>query len=116
MTVEQIIRFTRPFFPAWRDELERRYLEIFALPLRRKDLGAVERYALLLALSHGAEFVILDEPTEGLDPAVTEIVLRELVALCAPEGSTIFFSSHQLGEVELIADHVANHRSRTYHG
>jgi ABC-2 type transport system ATP-binding protein len=36
MTVGQIIRFTRPFFPGWRDDLERRYLEVFELPLNRK--------------------------------------------------------------------------------
>jgi ABC-2 type transport system ATP-binding protein len=62
---------------------------------------------LLLAICHGAELLILDEPIEGLDPAVTEIVLRELVALPASEGTSIFFSSHQLAEVERIADHVA---------
>jgi ABC-2 type transport system ATP-binding protein len=111
MTVRQIIRFTRPFFPGWRDDLERRYLEIFDLPPNRKisalSKGMRTGVMLLLAISHGAELLILDEPTEGLDPAATEIVLRELVALSASEGTTIFFSSHQLAEVEQIADQVA---------
>jgi ABC-2 type transport system ATP-binding protein len=111
MTVEQIIRFTRPFFPGWRDDLERHYMQIFDLPPNRKisalSKGMRTSLMLLLALSHGAELLILDEPTEGLDPAVTEVVLRELVALQSSEGTTIFFSSHQLGEVEQIADHVA---------
>jgi len=48
----------------------------------------------------------LDEPTDGLDPAATEDVLRELVDISASEGTTMFFSSHQLSEVELIADHI----------
>jgi ABC-2 type transport system ATP-binding protein len=111
MTVRQTIGFARPFFPAWRDDLERRYLEIFDLPPNRKvsalSKGMRTGLMLLLAMSHGAELLILDEPTEGLDPAVTEAVLRELVALTASEGTTIFFSSHQLVEVEQIADHVA---------
>jgi ABC-2 type transport system ATP-binding protein len=111
MTVEQMIRFTRPFFPGWRDDMERRYLEIFDLPLRRKisalSKGMRTGLALLLAISHGAELLILDEPTDGLDPAVTDTLLRELVALPVSEGTTIFFSSHQLAEVEQIADHVA---------
>jgi ABC-2 type transport system ATP-binding protein len=111
MTVEQIIRFTRPFFPGWRRDLERRYLEIFDLPPNRKisalSKGMRTSLMLLLAICHGAELLILDEPIEGLDPAVTEIVLRELVALPASEGTTIFFSSHQLAEVERIADHIA---------
>jgi ABC-2 type transport system ATP-binding protein len=110
MTVEQIIRFTRPFFPKWRDDLEQRYLKMFELPPKRKipDLskGMRSKLMLLLAISRGAELLILDEPTDGLDPAATEDVLRELVAIAASEGTTMFFSSHQLSEVELIADHI----------
>jgi ABC-2 type transport system ATP-binding protein len=111
MTVQQIIRFTRPFFPGWRDDLEQRYLRIFDLPPHRKisalSKGMRSSLMLLLAMSHGAELLILDEPTEGLDPVIAESVLRELVALSASEGTTIFFSSHQLADVEQIADHVA---------
>jgi ABC-2 type transport system ATP-binding protein len=111
MTVSQIIRFTRPFFPEWRGDLERRYLEMFNLPLNRKvsalSKGMRTGLMLLLAMSHGAELLVLDEPTEGLDPALTELLLRELVALPAAEGTAIFFSSHQLVEVEQIADQVA---------
>jgi ABC-2 type transport system ATP-binding protein len=110
MTVEQIIRFTRPFFPKWRDDLEQRYVKMFDLPLKRKipDLskGMRSKLMLLLAISRGAELLILDEPTDGLDPAATEDILRELVAIAASEGTTMFFSSHQLSEVELIADHI----------
>jgi len=110
-TVEQIIRFTKSFFPDWRPDLERRYLELFNLPPNRKvsalSKGMRTSLMLLLAISHRAELLILDEPTEGLDPAATEVVLKELVTLQASEGTTIFFSSHQLAEVEQIADHIA---------
>jgi ABC-type multidrug transport system ATPase subunit len=110
MTVKQIIRFTRPFFPTWRSDLERRYLENFELPPKGKianlSKGMPSKLMLLLAISHGAELLILDEPSDGLDPAAVEDVLRELVVLSASEGITIFFSSHQLNEIEQIADHV----------
>jgi ABC-2 type transport system ATP-binding protein len=110
MTVGQMIRFTRPFFPGWRDDLERRYLELFNLPLKKKvgDLskGMGSKLMLLLAVARGADLLILDEPTDGLDPAAVEEVLRELVSLAASNGTTIFFSSHQLPEVEQIAEHV----------
>jgi len=110
MTVEQIISFTRPLFPKWRRDLERRYLEIFELPLKRKipDLskGMRSKLMLLLAISRGADLLILDEPTDGLDPAAIEDVLRELVTIAATSGTTMFFSSHQLAEVDLIADHI----------
>jgi ABC-2 type transport system ATP-binding protein len=110
MTVEQIIRFTRPLFPKWRNDLEKRYLRMFELPPKRKipDLskGMRSKLMLLLAISRGAELLIVDEPTDGLDPAATEEVLRELVDISASEGTTMFFSSHALSEVELIADHI----------
>ncbi len=111
MTVDQIIRFTRPFFPNWRDDLAQRYLQTFQLPLNQKiprlSKGMRSKLTLLLALSRGAELLILDEPTDGLDPAAVEEVLRELVSLAADEGMTIFFSSHQLAEVDQIADYVS---------
>lgn len=111
MTVDQIIRFTRPFFPKWRDDLEKRYRKVFDLQPNAKvpnlSKGIRSKLMLLLAISRGAELLILDEPTDGLDPAAVEDVLRELVSLAASEGMTILFSSHQLAEVEQIADHVS---------
>ncbi|HEX7359984.1 MAG TPA: ABC transporter ATP-binding protein [Bryobacteraceae bacterium] len=110
MSVEQVIRFTRPFFPKWRSDLEQRYLKMFDLPPKKKipalSKGMRSKLMLLLAISRGAELLILDEPTDGLDPAAVEDVLRELVAIAGSEGITIFFSSHQLAEVEQIADYV----------
>jgi ABC-2 type transport system ATP-binding protein len=110
MTVEQIVRFTRPFFPRWREDLERRYMRMFDLPPEAKipslSKGMRSKLMLLLAISRGAQLLILDEPTDGLDPVAVEEVLREIVSLAAEEGTTVFFSSHQLAEVEQIADHV----------
>jgi ABC-2 type transport system ATP-binding protein len=110
MTVEQIIRFTRPFFPKWRDDLAQRYLEMFELPPTQKipslSKGMRSKLMLLLAICRGADLLILDEPTDGLDPAATEDVLRELVDIAALSETTMFFSSHQLAEVDRIADHI----------
>lgn len=110
MTVEQMVRFTKPFFPRWRDDLAQRYLKMFELPLNQKvpglSKGMRSKLMLSLAMSRGADLLVLDEPTDGLDPATVDGVLRELVALAAGEGITVFFSSHQLAEVDQIADHV----------
>ena len=109
MTVEQIIRFTRSFFPKWRSDLEGEFLKQFPLPLDRKikklSKGMRTQLALLLGISRGAEMLVLDEPTEGLDPVAIETVLELLKSLAA-EGMTILFSSHQIAEVEQIADYV----------
>jgi ABC-2 type transport system ATP-binding protein len=111
MTVGEMIRFTAPFFPRWSQELEQRYRRRFELPLDRKvkalSRGMRTKLALLLALCRGAELLLLDEPTSGLDPATTEEVLQALVAHVARDETTVFFSSHQLAEIDQIADHVA---------
>jgi ABC-2 type transport system ATP-binding protein len=64
------------------------------------------KLALLLVFCRGAELLLLDEPTSGLDPAAIEEVLQAVVAHVAREEMTIFFSSHQISEVDQIADHV----------
>ncbi|PWU06838.1 MAG: ABC transporter ATP-binding protein [Terriglobia bacterium] len=111
MTVDAITRFTAAFFPRWRADLEQRYRRQFSLPGERKvkalSRGMRTKLALLLALCRGAELLILDEPTSGLDPAISEEVLQALVAHVAKEEATVFFSSHQIAEVDQIADHVA---------
>jgi len=111
MTVEEMVRFTASFFPRWRRDLEERYLRTFDLPAARRvkalSRGMRAKLALLLALCRGAELLVLDEPTSGLDPAMTEEVLQALIAHVAAAEMTVFFSSHQIAEVDQIADHVA---------
>jgi ABC-2 type transport system ATP-binding protein len=109
MTVGQMIAFTKSFYPSWNDAVEKKLLAEFRLPLDRvtKKLskGMRTQTALLLALSRGAELLILDAPTEGLDPVMAEKLL-ELVVGAAADGATVFFSSHQVAEVEQIADRI----------
>ena len=110
MTVGQMIAFTRPFFPNWRRDLEEKYLRLFRLPLGRGvsklSKGMRTQLMLLLAMARGADLLLMDEPTSGLDPVMTEEILQALADLAATDGVTIFFSSHQLAEVEQICDRV----------
>jgi ABC-2 type transport system ATP-binding protein len=111
MSVETLIRFAASFYPHWRAELAAELLARLELrpnaAVKSLSRGMRTKCALLLALCSGAELLILDEPTSGLDPAATEQILQLLVKHAADEGITVLFSSHQLADVEQIADHVA---------
>jgi ABC-2 type transport system ATP-binding protein len=110
MTVRGMIRYTASFYPRWNRALEEQYLRTFDLDpergIKALSRGTRTKLAMLLALCRGAELLVLDEPTSGLDPAATEDVLKALVGHAAEYGTTVFFSSHQLADVEQIADHV----------
>jgi ABC-2 type transport system ATP-binding protein len=109
MTVEQTIRFFSSFYPDWRRDVERKLLNDYELPPHRKvkmlSKGMRTKLALLLAFARRPDLLILDEPSEGLDPVGIEYLLQVLVAQSA-DGVSIFFSSHQIAEVERVADHV----------
>ncbi len=109
LTVEELIRFTSSFYADWRPEVAQRLLVDYGLPPKRKvralSKGMRTKLALLLALSRKPELLVLDEPSEGLDPVAIEVLLQTLVG-ASSEGTTIFFSSHQIAEVERIADRV----------
>lgn len=111
MTVDELIRFTAPFYPKWRADLASGYLTQLELRADARvdalSRGMRTKLALLIALSTGAELLILDEPTSGLDPAATEQVLKILVKQAGRDGTTVLFSSHQLADVEQIADRIA---------
>lgn len=109
MTVEQMIRFTSGFYTDWCvDEVQKLVAE-YRLPLDKKvrslSKGMRTKLALLLAFARRPELLILDEPSEGLDPVGIEHLLQMLVSQAAA-GVTVFFSSHQLAEVERVADHI----------
>ncbi|MCS6865068.1 MAG: ABC transporter ATP-binding protein [Gemmataceae bacterium] len=68
--------------------------------------GMKQRLGIAQALMHDPELIILDEPTDGVDPMGRKEI-RELMATLKQSGHTIFLNSHLLGEVEMICDRVA---------
>ncbi len=110
MTPAEIGWFTAGFYA---DGFEHRYrslVENFRVPLDRRlsqlSKGMRAKVALSLAMAHSPELLILDEPTSGLDTLVRREFLESMVDIAA-EGRTVLLSSHQIGEVERVADIVA---------
>lgn len=111
MTVQETIRFLRPFYSTWDDALVARLLERFELAhaakVKHLSKGQNVRLGLLLALAHRPPVVILDDPTLGLDPIMRKEFMRDVIEHLQAAGVTTFFSSHMLYEIEPVADFVA---------
>jgi ABC-2 type transport system ATP-binding protein len=110
LTPAELVRFSRGFYPTWSDEAVEKYGQLLEIPMQQRfdrlSNGNQTKVFLLLALAQGAELLILDEPTTALDPVSVDQLLRLLAADAADRGTTVFFSSHQLEEVEQIAEYV----------
>lgn len=111
MRVEELMRYTQAFFPAWDEAYAEQLRAAFELDptVKVKNLsrGQRARAGLLIALAHRPDLLVLDEPSSGLDPIVRRDILAAIVKTIADEGRTVLFSSHLLDEVERVADHVA---------
>jgi ABC-2 type transport system ATP-binding protein len=110
MTVAEIGWFTAGFYGHGYLENYRRLVAEFELPKTRKlsalSKGMRAKVSLALAMAHEPELLVLDEPTSGLDTLVRREFLESMVDLAAA-GRTVLLSSHQISEVERVADIVA---------
>ena len=115
LTAEEILRFYGRIFKIPSKELEKRIdqvLKLVDMESARKRLiktyskGMQQRVGLAQALINNPDLLILDEPTSGLDP-IGRMKVREIIQRLKNEGKTVFFSSHELGEVETVCDRVA---------
>lgn len=111
MTVGQLIEYCRPLYPTWDDAFAGKLMRDFDLPsgtrLSALSRGMRMKAALLSSLAYRPRLVVLDEPFTGLDPLVREEFIRGLLELTEEEGWSVFVSSHDVDEVERLADHVA---------
>ncbi len=110
LRVEELIAFTRRLYPDWDTQFEKDLTRKFSLPLQRKiktcSLGEKRKLALLLSLAYRPELLILDEPFSGLDVLVKDEFLAGLLELTSQNEWSVFFSTHEIAEVERLADQV----------
>lgn len=108
MRVRQIGRFVAGFYPTWNPTAFTGLLERLQIAPNQK-VGALSggtrmKLAMALALAPEPELLVLDEPTAGVDPIARREILDLLRDVCAQEQRTVLFSTHNIDEVEKIAD------------
>ena len=111
MTAGQLIRYVAAYYPNWNQDLEARYIEDFDIDLKSRvrilSPGQRQKLAILLAIGHEPDLLILDEPASALDPLARSQFLDWLLQIIQQEGRTILISSHILSDVEKVIDHVS---------
>jgi ABC-2 type transport system ATP-binding protein len=109
LTVEEYTTYLRLFYPTWDRDLESSLSRQLRLPLDRKighlSHGMRMKMALMCALPYRPKLLILDEPFSGLDPLVRDEFMEGLLDQAGE--MTILISSHELGEIDGVATHVA---------
>ena len=110
MRLGELFRYTRAFYPKWDNPYAQQLCETFGLDPDQKiktlSKGQKAQVGLINALAHRPQLLLLDEPSSGLDPVVRHDILAAVIRNVVDEGRSVFFSSHLLEEIELVADHV----------
>src|SRR5437899_8777760 len=115
LTAEELLRFYARIFGIPAAEADQRIDSLLKLvelesarkrPIKTYSKGMQQRVGLAQALINDPDLLILDEPTSGLDP-LGRMKVREIIQRLKNEGKTVFFSSHQIGEIGTVCDRVA---------
>lgn len=108
--IKDMMEFYKGFYPNFSKERYEKLKEVFAIDEKRTirllSKGMQKQVAFWLALSSMPEFLILDEPVDGLDPVMRRQVWSLMMADVAERGTTVLVSSHNLRELEDVCDHV----------
>jgi ABC-2 type transport system ATP-binding protein len=110
MTCGRLIEHVAAHYPAWDRAYADHLTKVFDIGLQRKtgtlSKGELRRLQFVLALAHRPPLLLLDEPTDGLDPVVRNRTLATLAEHLSDTPTTVFLSTHHVHEVESLADHV----------
>src|SRR5690606_34152158 len=108
--IKTLTNVIKPFYRNWDDNAYYKYIKKFNLIEDKKiselSTGMKVKYALAIALSHGAKLLILDEPTSGLDPVARDNLLDIFQELVEEGEISILFSTHITSDLEKCADYI----------
>jgi ABC-2 type transport system ATP-binding protein len=111
MTVRQLLDYCRPLYPSWDADFAASLVRTLDVPLDRKiavlSRGTRMKAALVSSLAYHPKLLVLDEPFAGLDPLVREEFAQGVLELTGQQQWTVFLASHDIDEVERLADWVA---------
>ena len=111
MKVRQVVDYWGTFYPNWDKPWVSELMDRWELPREHRvgplSPGQLQRLALVLALGHRPELLILDEPVASLDPIGRRETLRQLIDITQDGEHTVLFSTHILSDLERVASHVA---------
>ncbi|MBQ2738592.1 MAG: ABC transporter ATP-binding protein [Oscillibacter sp.] len=109
-TIRDMMRFYKGFYPNFSAERYEKLKEVFSIEekrqIRRLSKGMQKQVAFWLALSAMPDYLILDEPVDGLDPVMRRQVWSLMMGDVSERGTTVLVSSHNLRELEDVCDHV----------
>ncbi len=110
LTIAEAVRYHSAFYKAWDESWTDELFDRFSLPpnqrISKLSKGESGNLLMLLALAQRPELLVLDEPTEGLDPIVRRDILGTLLDYVSEQGATVLISSHLVHELERICDWV----------
>jgi len=110
-TAPQLLAYFRSFYPRWNEAKVEGLMSRWEVPrdrpIAKLSGGQQQRLAIIRALAHEPDLLVLDEPVASLDPAGRRDFLRELVERVLDRGTTVVFSTHILSDLERVAFNVA---------
>ncbi len=110
-TVAEMYRLGSKLYPCWDQGRCHELHRAFSLPAGQRihslSRGQKVQVSLVMALALRPRLLLLDEPTAGLDPVVRRAFLHTIIEEAASRGTTIFYSTHNLNDLEQSADHIA---------
>lgn len=111
MKVRHLIDYTAAFYPNWNHAMVANLVKEWSIPMDDRigplSVGQVQKLAILLAVGHEPDLLILDEPAASLDPLARRQFLQMIIDMAEPGRRTVLFSTHITSDLERVADRVA---------